>query len=333
MIKATCRWGRSQNVYAVIWTTTPWTMPANVAIAIHPEFEYVWVESERRDLSVCGGTNRGGGQSQWLEKLYRAWQMKGADLEGMIFAHPFIDRQSPVVLADYVTLEQGTGCVHTAPGHGQEDFDIGVKYGLPIINPVDHAGRFTAEGGLFQGMIVEDANVPVIKELAGRGMLLVKARSNINMPIAGAVKIRLSIGPPNSGSHQWMAFATQALQAIKEVQWIPTWGEERIHNMVADRHDWCISRQRVWGVPIPIFYCEECNEHIINDTTITAVKELFRREGSDAWWANTAAEILPDGFSLLRIAAIRLSVKKPISWMFGLTVAPAMLRFWKNARN
>ncbi|MDR3589363.1 MAG: isoleucine--tRNA ligase [Negativicutes bacterium] len=286
-----------QNVYAVIWTTTPWTLPANVAIAIHPELEYVWAEAKGEIYLLAAELADTVAKDNGIEKFTVLARAKGAALEGMVFAHPFVDRESVVVLADYVTLEQGTGCVHTAPGHGQEDFDTGVKYGLPVINPVDHAGRFTAEGGQFQGLKVEDANVPVIKELAARGMLL--GKGTVRHQYAHCWRCKNPV--IYRATEQWFAsvegFRDAALKAIQEVQWIPAWGEDRIHNMVADRKDWCISRQRVWGLPIPIFYCEECNEHIINDTTINAVKELFRREGSDAWWARTAAEILPAGMA------------------------------------
>ena len=286
-----------QGVYAVIWTTTPWTMPANVAIAIHPEFEYAWVESKGEIYLLAVELIPAVAKDNGLENYTILSTMKGAALNGMVFSHPFFERQSPIVLADYVTLEQGTGCVHTAPGHGQEDFETGMKYGLPIINPVDQAGRFTAEGGKFQGLLVHDANVPVIKELAERGMLL--GKGSLKHQYAHCWRCKNPI--IYRATEQWFAsvdgFRDEALKAIKDVQWIPAWGEDRIHNMVADRHDWCISRQRVWGVPIPIFYCGQCNEHIINDVTIAAVKELFEKEGSDAWWAKTVAEILPAGFT------------------------------------
>jgi len=287
----------SKNVYAVIWTTTPWTMPANVAIAVNPELDYVWAEVNGEIYLLAAQLATSVIAANGLEEYTVLATMKGVSLEGMVFAHPFINRESLIVLGEHVTLEQGTGCVHTAPGHGQEDFDIGVKYGLPIISPVDHSGRFTAEGGIFQGMTVEDANVPVIKELIGRGLLL--GKSSVRHQYAHCWRCKNPI--IYRATEQWFAsvegFREAALAAIKNVQWIPTWGEERIHNMIADRKDWCISRQRVWGVPIPIFYCEQCNEHIINDVTIAAVTTLLRKEGSDGWWAHSAAEILPEGFA------------------------------------
>ena len=224
---------------------------------------------------------------------------KGKDMEYAECRHPFetIDRKSLVVLADYVTLEAGTGCVHTAPGHGADDFETGVRYNLPIICPVDGSGKLTAEAGAdFAGMFVFDANVPIIKYLAGLNRLF--GKENIRHQYAHCWRCKNPI--IYRATEQWFAsvdgFREEALNAIaNDVQWIPSWGEARIHNMVADRHDWCISRQRVWGVPIPIFYCEDCNEHLVNDDTINAVADLFAKEGSDAWWAHSAEEILPQG--------------------------------------
>lgn len=285
-----------QNVYAVIWTTTPWTLPANVAIALHPEFEYVWAEFGGDVYLMAAELIETVAQANNLGSYNILARSKGAELEGMVFAHPFVDRESVVVLGEHVTLDAGTGCVHTAPGHGQEDFEIGVQYNLPIINPVDPTGKFTAEGGKFEGLKVEDANVPILKEVAERGLLL--GKGSIRHQYAHCWRCKNPI--IYRATEQWFAsvegFREAALAAIKDVQWVPTWGEERIFNMVADRQDWCISRQRVWGVPIPIFYCQKCGVHVINDKTIDAVKELFRKEGSDAWWKYTAAEILPQDF-------------------------------------
>lgn len=286
-----------ENVYGVIWTTTPWTMPANVAIAIHPELEYAWVESQGNVYLFAVELIESVAKATGLTEYKILSTMKGAELDGVVFNHPFIDRKSPIILADYVTLEQGTGCVHTAPGHGPDDFEIGMKYGLPIINPVDHAGRFTAEGGIFEGQLVHEADVPVIRELAARGMLLGKGKVAHQYAHCWRCKNPIIY----RATEQWFSsidgYRAEALQAIKDVQWIPHWGEDRIHNMVVDRHDWCISRQRIWGLPIPIFYCNSCNEHVINDETIANIQEIFRLEGSDAWWAKSAAELLPAGFT------------------------------------
>jgi isoleucyl-tRNA synthetase len=287
----------AQNVYCVIWTTTPWTMPANTGICLHPEFDYIWAQFGSEVYLLAAELAKTVAEANNLgEYTVLGEPMKGADLVGMLFQHPLFDRESRVVVGEHVTLDAGTGCVHTAPGHGVEDFDMGVKFGLPIINPVDHAGKFTAEGGMFKGMFVEDANVPVIKELASRGLLL--GKGSLRHQYAHCWRCKNPV--IYRATEQWFAsvegFRDEAMKAIADVQWIPPWGEERMGNMVADRKDWCISRQRVWGVPIPIFYCSECNEHIVNDDTINAVKELFGREGSDAWWKYEAAEILPAGY-------------------------------------
>lgn len=290
---------QGKPAYIVIWTTTPWTMPANVAIALHPDFEYAWVECEGEILFMAKEMLEAVGKVCKKDLSNIIGTCKGKDMEYTECRHPFetIDRKSLVVLADYVTLEAGTGCVHTAPGHGADDFETGVRYNLPIICPVDGSGKLTAEAGVdFAGMFVFDANVPIIKYLAGLNRLF--GKENIRHQYAHCWRCKNPI--IYRATEQWFAsvdgFREEALNAIaNHVQWIPSWGEARIHNMVADRHDWCISRQRVWGVPIPIFYCEDCNEHLVNDDTINAVADLFAKEGSDAWWAHSAEEILPQG--------------------------------------
>ncbi len=274
-------------------------MPANVAIALHPDFEYAWVECEGEILFMAKEMLEAVGKVCKKDLSNIIGTCKGKDMEYAECRHPFetIDRKSLVVLADYVTLEAGTGCVHTAPGHGADDFETGVRYNLPIICPVDGSGKLTAEAGVdFAGMFVFDANVPIIKYLAGLNRLF--GKENIRHQYAHCWRCKNPI--IYRATEQWFAsvdgFREEALNAIaNDVQWIPSWGEARIHNMVADRHDWCISRQRVWGVPIPIFYCEDCNEHLVNDDTINAVADLFAKEGSDAWWAHSAEEILPQG--------------------------------------
>ena len=282
------------KAYAVIWTTTPWTLPANVAIAVHPKFEYSWVACGDEVYLLATDLVAQVAEASGKEMQIIA-STTGKQLEGLLFCHPFMDRDSVVVLADYVTADTGTGCVHTAPGHGPDDFETGMRYKLPVISPVDQAGVLTKEAGPFAGMFVFDANGPIISQLAHSGHLL--AKSSIRHQYAHCWRCKKPI--IYRATEQWFAsvdgFRDEALESIDKVQWIPSWGRDRIHNMVADRHDWCISRQRVWGVPIPIFYCQECNEPIVNDDTINAVSTLFAKEGSDAWWVHSAEKILPAG--------------------------------------
>ncbi|BAE84671.1 isoleucine--tRNA ligase [Desulfitobacterium hafniense] len=285
-----------ENTFVIIWTTTPWTLPANLAITLHEEFSYVQVQVEKEHWLVAEGM---------LESLRSLWNLElpvekrfvGKELEGVICKHPFIERDSVLILGEHVTLEAGTGCVHTAPGHGEEDFNVGKKYGLPVLCPVDHQGKFTAEGGAYAGMKVDKANPVIIEDLKNLHALV--HEDKIKHSYAHCWRCNNPI--IYRATEQWFAsidgFRKAALEEIDKVQWIPSWGKDRIYNMIADRGDWCISRQRTWGVPIPIFYCEDCGKEIISDETIAKVQEIFREEGSDAWFLRPAAELLPEGFT------------------------------------
>lgn len=291
------------DTFFVIWTTTPWTLPANMAISIHPELDYnllvvgkeryvVAQELQESFLEVLRKQETFSQAQTYVEETY-----KGVDLEGVICKHPFFDRTSVVILGEHVTTEQGTGCVHTAPGHGVDDFEVGKKYGLEVLSPVDNTGKFTGEAGKFAGMFVEDANKAITTELKDKDMLLSLGFIKHQYPHCWRCKNPVMY----RATEQWFAsidgFRKQTLEAIEEVRWIPGWGKDRIHNMVADRGDWCISRQRTWGVPIPIFYCKECNKEIINDDTITHLQGLFSEHGSDVWWAREVKDLVPPGLT------------------------------------
>lgn len=284
-----------ENVYFVIWTTTTWTLPANLAICLNPEFNYalakygdeIYIMADEMLNSVEKEAN--------LPEPEILATFKGRELEGIKAVHPLYDRDSLIILGDHVTLEAGTGCVHTAPGHGEEDFLVGQQYGLDVLNPVDDKGYFTDKAGKYSGMFYKDGNKAIKEDLKKVNALLASKTLIHSYPHCWRCKNPVIF----RATEQWFAsvdgFRQEALNAIKEVNWIPAWGEDRITNMVKDRHDWCISRQRIWGVPIPIFYCEKCGKELINDETINAVKELFRQNGSDAWFKMSADEILPEG--------------------------------------
>jgi isoleucyl-tRNA synthetase len=285
----------NNEVYCIIWTTTPWTLPANLAICLHPDYEYALVAVGEAQYLIAKELVENVAQELGWTEYNVIRTMKGNSLEGVETRHPFIERTSPLILGDHVTLDAGTGCVHTAPGHGLEDYEVGLRYGLDVYAPVDAQGRFTAEAGKYAGLKVTAANQVIIDDLTANGSLLQTAKIVHQYPHCWRCKHPVMF----RATPQWFAsvdgFRREALDAIQKVQWIPRWGIDRINGMVKERHDWCVSRQRYWGVPIPIFYCQDCGEHLINQDTIKAVAELFRKEGSDAWWQHEAADILPAG--------------------------------------
>ncbi|MDI6602194.1 MAG: isoleucine--tRNA ligase [Thermoanaerobacteraceae bacterium] len=283
------------NVYFVIWTTTTWTIPANLAICLNPELDYsmvkvndeIYVIATELVKNVCHDLN--------ITDYKISGSFKGSELEGIKTRHPLYDRESIVILGEHVTLDAGTGCVHTAPGHGEEDFIVGQKYGLEAYNPIDEKGFFKDVAGKYAGVKYFKANEEIEKDLFEVGALLGKKKLVHSYPHCWRCKNPVIF----RATEQWFAsvkgFRDEALKAIKEVQWIPSWGEDRITNMVKDREDWCISRQRLWGVPIPIFYCQECGEPLIDKDTIAKVASIFREKGSDAWFELSAEELLPEG--------------------------------------
>lgn len=284
----------ANETFIVIWTTTPWTLPANLAISVHPEYVYALVQVGTERWLVAEGM-LDSLRSLWQQELTVERTLTGRELEGIVCSNPLLERDSVVICGEHVTLEQGTGCVHTAPGHGEDDFLIGKEYGLPVLCPVDHQGKFTAEGEKYSGLKTDKANPIIVEDLKLAKALVHEDRIKHSYPHCWRCKSPIIF----RATEQWFAsidgFRQATLDEIEQVQWIPKWGKDRIYNMVADRGDWCISRQRTWGVPIPIFYCEDCGKEVINDQTIARVQEVFRQEGSDAWFARTAEELLPEG--------------------------------------
>lgn len=281
----------------VIWTTTPWTLPANLAVCLHPRLDYVLLETEKyKEVLVIGKDLLESVVADLeIEKYNILGEVKGENLELINARHPFFDRNSVIILGDHVTTEAGTGCVHTAPGHGLEDYEVGNKYKIGVISPLDNTGVFTEEGQQFQGIPYYKANSVILETMKENGSLLDEKQISHSYPHCWRCKKPVIY----RATEQWFVnvekFRDQALEAIDGVKWIPEYGHKRIYNMVESRSDWCISRQRCWGVPIPVFYCNSCNKELITDEIIDHVAAIFEKESSDAWWKYTEKELLPAG--------------------------------------
>jgi len=310
-----------KNVFFIVWTTTPWTLPSNVAVALHPEFKYAlvrvpkgstgfqpvaqeewWVMAEAlveptmallgiKDYELDGARSLTGAEVAGHERAQEVREGGWARLR-----HPFVeDREVRLVLADYVTLDQGTGCVHTAPGHGKEDFATGRQYGLPVLQPLDDQGRFGPEGGPFAGLKYDQADPKIIETMQQRGTLLRSEMVSHAYPHCWRCDQPVIF----RATQQWFIavgkMADAAMAAIESVRWIPAWGKVRISSMVQGRPDWCISRQRVWGVPIPAFHCKGCDEVLLTGDIVRHVRDIFAAQGSDAWLRLEPSALLPAG--------------------------------------
>ena len=310
-----------REVYGLIWTTTPWTIPANMAIAYNPKYEYAAVEAGGPVYIVAAELVKVTAEKCGWTDYRVAATFPGEKLEHTLFRHPFLERDSLGVLADHVTLEQGTGAVHTAPGHGQEDYVTGRQYGIEVYCPVDASGRMYhatgAAGRLPEELIgktVWEANPVVIEILKQHHALLGLEKLAHSYPHCWRCHNPVIF----RATEQWFIgmerndFRKRALEAIHEVRWIPDWGEERISNMVATRPDWCISRQRVWGVPIVVFYCEKCREPLTDRKILDSIVALFREHTADIWYERTAAELLPPGTKCAKCGGAEFSKENDI---------------------
>lgn len=343
------------KVFAVIWTTTPWTIPASCYISVNPKFTYVWVHNKAADeyylmnkdlapasLSDC--------KVEDYEFVGR--EMLGSELDLAKFEHPLAhfapetygDRTIYVLEGNHVTLDAGTGCVHTAPGHGVDDFEVYKTYEnagklhQPIVCPVDEKGHMTAEAGEFLvGKTIWEAEGPVISTLAHEGRLL--GKKSLHHQYAHCWRCKQPV--IYRATDQWFAsindFRDKALKAVDDTRFIPSWGHDRLYNMIRDRQDWCISRQRSWGVPIPAFYCDDCGKWIITQETMKKVEEIVEKEGTDAWWAHSAEELLPEGFKCPHCGGTHFHKEKDIMdvWFDSGSTWNGVLRYpheesWKD---
>jgi isoleucyl-tRNA synthetase len=286
------------KLFFVIWTTTIWTLPGNLAIALHPEESYALVKAPNGETYIMAEAltdkvmHIGGFDRYEIVETH-----PGAFFENMLAKHPFLPKTSRLLLADYVTMDSGTGCVHTAPGFGADDYETCKRYGMDMVVPVDDQGRHTDYAGKYAGMRTDESNPVILRDMKESGVLFASEDIVHSYPHCWRCKGPIIF----RATPQWFcsveSFKDAACAACEDVRWVPAWGKERMKSMIRERTDWCISRQRRWGLPIPVFYCKDCGKPVVTDESIAAVSKLFAREGSNAWFAMEAEDILPEGFA------------------------------------